>query len=108
MADPIVTAEEVLLDVKVADASKLYKFYLNQEKKILGALSVIVFLVLWEFMGGAWSVYNPIPVLRINPMFMSAPSLVWKAGYELFSSGEIRSEERRVGKECRSRWSPYH
>ena len=22
--------------------------------------------------------------------------------------GEIRSEERRVGKECRSRWSPYH
>ena len=25
------------------------------------------------------------------------------------SSGAIsRSEERRVGKECRSRWSPYH
>src|ERR1017187_4638680 len=23
-------------------------------------------------------------------------------------SGEMRSEERRVGKECRSRWSPYH
>ena len=22
--------------------------------------------------------------------------------------GETRSEERRVGKECRSRWSPYH
>ena len=22
--------------------------------------------------------------------------------------GEKRSEERRVGKECRSRWSPYH
>src|SRR3712207_6909766 len=22
--------------------------------------------------------------------------------------GKIRSEERRVGKECRSRWSPYH
>ena len=24
------------------------------------------------------------------------------------SSGKTRSEERRVGKECRSRWSPYH
>src|SRR5574337_253536 len=24
------------------------------------------------------------------------------------SSGPFRSEERRVGKECRSRWSPYH
>ena len=23
-------------------------------------------------------------------------------------SKKIRSEERRVGKECRSRWSPYH
>ena len=22
--------------------------------------------------------------------------------------GSLRSEERRVGKECRSRWSPYH
>src|SRR5215216_6361699 len=22
--------------------------------------------------------------------------------------GQVRSEERRVGKECRSRWSPYH
>ena len=22
--------------------------------------------------------------------------------------GKTRSEERRVGKECRSRWSPYH
>ena len=25
-----------------------------------------------------------------------------------FSTNVIRSEERRVGKECRSRWSPYH
>ena len=23
-------------------------------------------------------------------------------------AGQLRSEERRVGKECRSRWSPYH
>ena len=29
---------------------------------------------------------------------------------EVSESDEIdsRSEERRVGKECRSRWSPYH
>ena len=25
-----------------------------------------------------------------------------------FSVERFRSEERRVGKECRSRWSPYH
>ena len=28
--------------------------------------------------------------------------------YEAVRSGRARSEERRVGKECRSRWSPYH
>ena len=28
-------------------------------------------------------------------------------GYKIYSRLE-RSEERRVGKECRSRWSPYH
>src|SRR3712207_7887140 len=27
---------------------------------------------------------------------------------DAFSVGDARSEERRVGKECRSRWSPYH
>ena len=26
----------------------------------------------------------------------------------LYSFWVLRSEERRVGKECRSRWSPYH
>ena len=25
-----------------------------------------------------------------------------------FARSNARSEERRVGKECRSRWSPYH
>ena len=30
-------------------------------------------------------------------------SLSW-----LFLKFDLRSEERRVGKECRSRWSPYH
>ena len=36
MADQNMAAEETLLDVRVAEASKLYKFYLNQEKLILG------------------------------------------------------------------------
>src|SRR5256885_11234961 len=33
---------------------------------------------------------------------------VGQASLELLTSGYLRSEERRVGKECRSRWSPYH
>ena len=29
-------------------------------------------------------------------------------GMEALKTADMRSEERRVGKECRSRWSPYH
>ena len=40
------------------------------------------------------------------------PSEVTAAGYRLYGDDKLerlqRSEERRVGKECRSRWSPYH
>ena len=32
----------------------------------------------------------------------------YKAYYNFLSGDLDRSEERRVGKECRSRWSPYH
>ena len=28
--------------------------------------------------------------------------------YDITEIDGLRSEERRVGKECRSRWSPYH
>src|SRR5688572_31481554 len=31
-----------------------------------------------------------------------------ETGHDAEESLEKRSEERRVGKECRSRWSPYH
>ena len=34
-----------------------------------------------------------------------------RCGSQLVTTGDRtfeRSEERRVGKECRSRWSPYH
>jgi NitT/TauT family transport system permease protein len=79
MADE--AGEEILLDVRVAEASWFYKFYLNQERKILGMLSVAVFLIAWELVGGVFQV--------VNPMFMSAPSYIWKAAVQLFGSGEI-------------------
>lgn len=81
MANQQNTAEELLLDVRVAEASRLYKFYLNQEKKILGSAAVITFLVLWELVGNVFQL--------INPMFMSAPSLIFNAAVQLFGSGEI-------------------
>ena len=43
-------------------------------------------------------------------VFLDAYAGTGAVGIEALSRGaqNIRSEERRVGKECRSRWSPYH
>src|SRR5256885_12179193 len=37
-----------------------------------------------------------------------ADRLMSKPDNVTFEEAAVRSEERRVGKECRSRWSPYH
>lgn len=89
MANQSETDQELLLDVKVAEASAFYKFYLNQEKKILGTAGVLVFLTIWELVGNVFQL--------INPMFMSAPSLIWKAAAQLFGSGEIWNDLRVSG-----------
>ncbi len=89
MADQTQSAHEVLLDVRVAEASRLYKFYLNQEKKILGAAAVAVFLLIWELVGNVYQL--------INPMFMSAPSLIFKAAVDLVRTGEIWNDLRISG-----------
>ena len=44
--------------------------------------------------------------VRVRDYDGSAKIEVDKDMISVFDSG--RSEERRVGKECRSRWSPYH
>ena len=42
----------------------------------------------------------------IPPISFYGKSHTKENAHELFAV--VRSEERRVGKECRSRWSPYH
>ena len=58
-----------------------------------------------------------VPADRIEPRAMSALEAVGMGRFARASPWELsggqrqraeRSEERRVGKECRSRWSPYH
>lgn len=83
--------ENALLDVKVAEASKLHKFYLKQESKIIAISSAIVFLLVWELVGGVWEL--------VNPLFISAPSLIWKAGLKYVASGEIWTDLKVSGLE---------
>ena len=46
-------------------------------------------------------------LVRIQRLAGGNPGDVGPVG-DGISEMRIRSEERRVGKECRSRWSPYH
>ena len=50
---------------------------------------------------------GPGPAEITGPAAHAAPGALegFRAGFACFL---CRSEERRVGKECRSRWSPYH
>ena len=41
-------------------------------------------------------------------LMLEADSKFGKFEFRPLEPGFGRSEERRVGKECRSRWSPYH
>src|SRR2546426_2352557 len=43
-----------------------------------------------------------------RPPRSSRPGRGRAGGVALDGASDARSEERRVGKECRSRWSPYH
>src|SRR5256885_12523457 len=55
--------------------------------------------------------FAPSPVYGHNAQpspYSSKPGLGLRRRPLIPHGGNIRSEERRVGKECRSRWSPYH
>src|SRR4030042_2348276 len=50
---------------------------------------------------------------RARSLFIAGPVFICSRGETDFDTRNdalksARSEERRVGKECRSRWSPYH
>src|SRR3989441_3538718 len=49
-----------------------------------------------------------VEVIEVGPGSSVAAPLPVEVEGEGEPAGEKRSEERRVGKECRSRWSPYH
>lgn len=68
----------LLLDVSVAEASTLCKFYLTHESTILPTSAVFLFLISWEMMGGV--------LKMVNPLFISAPSLILKAAKDLLLS----------------------
>ena len=77
-----------------------------KEKNVVKAVNHLTFdLVAGETLGlvgetGAGKTTTALAIMNLVP---NPPGRI--AGGEIIFQ---RSEERRVGKECRSRWSPYH
>ena len=72
-----------------------------------GVRNVVIVHGAWAD-GSSWS--KVIPLLQAKGLHVVAVQnpLTSLGGGNVVSQRAIRSEERRVGKECRSRWSPYH
>ena len=82
--------------------------------------TVVMTAASWSFVGKYVAVKLPAPDANVgvnlfakSPLFdenVKTSNVLPFAGTKLLISEtfRLRSEERRVGKECRSRWSPYH
>jgi len=89
MADHVVEGE-ALLAAEVAEASALKKLYLQHEHLLIASTAVLAFFLTWESM---------TRFALVNPLFISSPTLVARAGYRLFAEGEIWKDLRVSGTE---------
>ena len=71
-------------------------------------LEDIEFLEITYSKGRSWKILQQYleQMTSLHTLFL--PTIYMKDIHLLKFPKVLRSEERRVGKECRSRWSPYH
>ncbi len=74
----------------VAEASRLTRLCLRHERFLVGASTVLAFFLAWEAVirGGL-----------VDPLFLSSPTRIARAGYHLFADGEIWKDLRVSGTE---------
>ena len=65
----------------------------RRDRVVDATIYLVAFAISAATLAGTWQMHPPW--LRVVAVLVGIATL-------------IRSEERRVGKECRSRWSPYH
>src|SRR2546430_15399988 len=105
LADVVGALPKALGKQKV-DARVILPLYQQVDRNLLSDSVIEDVPVEWRGRTSPTRVYQSTaagaPAYLIDsPEYFSKPSIY---GY----SNDHRSEERRVGKECRSRWSPYH
>ena len=81
------------------------KYYKTKENVVFDTIVnlVMIFTLLVCFLP---FVYMAALSFSSSKAIINNQVLFWPVGFNL--DAYKRSEERRVGKECRSRWSPYH
>ena len=84
---PLITTNCAVLGVVLLNVQNNYNFISSVVYGITGGLGFLLAIVLFAS-------------IRERLVFADYP--------KCWDGFPIRSEERRVGKECRSRWSPYH
>ncbi len=68
---------------------------------VSGVTWLLLFWVVGRVLAVRWKWESSRLILEQWPLAIGDSTVVW-------FGRPLRSEERRVGKECRSRWSPYH
>ena len=84
---------------------------LSKDKKLIKLVAIALACVAICFAAGAAIIlylYQQAPRLNTSSDANSRPWSTKDEFYQKMRGVTTRSEERRVGKECRSRWSPYH
>src|SRR5690348_14908189 len=76
--------------------------YAGRQLRGTRAFTITVLATLSLCIGANTAIYTIVDTLFFKPLPYPDP------GRLVLLSTVLRSEERRVGKECRSRWSPYH
>src|SRR3712207_3372146 len=104
-----------VVPVPVSDVDRAKRFYGEQVGFVVDLDTQIsngMRLVQLTPPGSGCSIHLSSGILNMPPGVLEGLQLVVPdieaARAELVERGVERSEERRVGKECRSRWSPYH
>ena len=116
MAASEVFAEKGYNDTTIADISKKAKANVASVNYHFGNKETL-YIEAWKYSfneclkkyppdGGVSE--NAPPEERLKGRIVSLINKIIDQDFKAFSIMQRRSEERRVGKECRSRWSPYH
>src|SRR5688572_14066436 len=97
--------------------SAAHRHFIGGQQKYLGELLAMVAPTVnaysrlipgfWAPTDATWGVENRTCALRVIPGSEKAQRVEYRIA-AADANPYLRSEERRVGKECRSRWAPYH